>query len=135
MKRLFEDIKKHLLAYIIWLLAGLIIGITVTLIYYFVNDRTLYGALNGATVASGILIGFGILIWVGGEGAFDGIAYGFGQAFKSWFAKKANEMNDYASYVNKQKEKRKHNANTYWSLILAGLIFVIVMLILLFLHK
>jgi len=130
MNKFLINLKSHYLAYIITFFIGGIIGTTITLLMYFLKNRILYDAINGATISMGVLIGFGILMWVGDNGLFDGLSYGAKQIFTSAFSKKANKMNDYATYVQNKNLRRKAKANIYWSLVASGIVFAIVLIVL-----
>lgn len=126
MRKLFISLRKYPKAFIITMIVGLLVGLTVFLIYYFaIFNQTIVGALNGTGVAGAVLVAAFVLAWLSRNGAFDTLSYGFGQMFTSMFARKANKYNDFADYKQQKNTKREVASMAYVTLLLDGFIYLI----------
>ena len=130
MKKIIEDIKKNFKIYAITFLISSLIGIGIFLTFYFVEEQSFSGSLNGTSVAFASLFGISILLWIGRMGAFDTMSYGFKQMFASMFAKDANKYNDFMSYKDEKNTKRKASTKYYFVMMLVSFIFLITFIIL-----
>ena len=135
MKNLILNFRKYLKAYLITFFVSLAIGVVIFSLFFFINSQTLIAATDGASVAFIVLISCGALAFVARQGMFDSFTYGFGQMFSSMFAKKANKMNDYHSYLDEKKAKREATPSLFLAIILAALIFGIIALVLFIIYK
>ena len=120
-----EHVLKHLKTYIITLVISLIVGATIFLLYYFLQEQTLYGAMNGVGVAGAILLGVGLLCLVARLGAFDTMSYGFRQLFSSMFSKDANRYNDMVEYKEAKDVTRKNASHYYVIMMIVSILFFI----------
>ncbi|MCQ2802711.1 MAG: DUF3899 domain-containing protein [Bacilli bacterium] len=118
--------KDYLIAFII----ALICGIIIFLLFFLLKERTLYDALNAATMSAVITLCFGGLAFVASFGFFDLLGYGAKQTLGTIFSKKANKYNDYASYQQEKRVKREHSPHIFYSFLLVSILFLIVVLIL-----
>lgn len=125
MSRLFAHIRKSLKTYIITALVSAVIGVTIFMLYYFLNDRTLLAAINGTSMAGIILLGVGLLCLVAHLGAFDTMSYGFRQMFSSMFAKEANKYNDMVEYKQDKNTKRARASYYYVVMMIVSVFFFI----------
>ena len=130
MKKIIEDIKKNFKIYAITFLISSLIGIGIFLTFYFIEEQSFSGSLNGTSVAFASLFGISILLWIGRMGAFDTMSYGFKQMFASMFAKDANKYNDFMSYKDEKNTKRKASTKYYFVMMFVSLIFLITFIIL-----
>ena len=124
------NFRKYLNIYLISALISLVIGAVIFVIYFFSNDRTMYAAINGSSLAAVILLSLGGLMFVAGEGFFDIFSYGFKQVGSSLFSKKPNENNDFASYKEASRTKREDKPKIFLGIIISGLICLIAMIVL-----
>lgn len=125
-----ENFIKNLRTYIITLTISLFVGIVIFLVYFLVNDATMYAAINASSLSAVILLSLGGLMWVSSEGFFDIFSYGFRQLFGAMFSKKANQDNDYSAYMEDKRIKRKAQPKIFLSVLVSGLILLIVMIVL-----
>lgn len=124
------NLKPHIITAII----SIIIGVGIFLAF-FLTKRSLYGAFNGVTYASIVLIGGGVLYWVAREGFFDMFSYGFKQLGSMMFSKKANELNNFSEYKEYKNELRQKKAKCYLTMIFVGCLFLIATIILAIIYK
>ena len=125
MGKIADNFRKHLITYIISFVVALLIGVAIFLVFYFVQNATLVGYMNGTGVAFGALFGVGTLMWLSKAGAFDTLSYGFTQAFASMFNKDANKYNDMVAYKEDKENTRKASANIHFPFWIASLLFLI----------
>ena len=125
MKKLFANIVKYFKVYLIVFLISVAIGLGIFLTFYFVQNQTLVGAINGTGVSFISLFGIATLIWIGNHGAFDSMSYGFKQMFTSMFNKSANKYNDFATYKEETNEKRKQSPKFYFVMLFVSILFLI----------
>mgnify|MGYP003295167500 CR=1 FL=1 len=125
-----ENKFRFLKTYIITIIISLIVGVAIFLIYFLVNNKTLYAAINGTSIAAIVLLSIGGLMFVGNEGFFDFASYGFKQVGSSMFGKKGNEKNDFVGYKQEAKENRKNKAKLFIPILVSGAVFLIAMIVL-----
>lgn len=126
MKKLFIDIRKHPLAYVITSIISLAIGFTIFALFYFwLNKFTIIGSINGTGIAGAVLVSFFGLAWLARQGAFDTLNYGFNQAFASMFNKQANKYNDMVEYKEQKNIRRAQSGLYYFSFLFVGLLHLI----------
>ena len=126
MKKLFLDIKKRPISYVVATIVAFLVGFTFFALFYFwFRKFTIIGAIDGTGVAGAVLVGSYILSWVAGQGAFDFVTYGFRQTFTSMFARKANKYNDFAEYREQKNIKREQAGYYNVSLLVVGLLHFI----------
>ena len=131
MKKLFLDIRKHPLAYIIASLISIVFGFGVFCIFYFwLGQQSMVGATNGTGVAGAILVfAFG-LSWLARNGAFDTISYGFSQMFASMFNKQANRYNDMVDYKEQKNISRANSSMHHFAILFVGILYLLAFAIL-----
>lgn len=125
-----EDLSKNLITYIVTFVIAFLLGATIFLLWFFLNNRTLFDAVNASTMSFVIILVLGLFMWLNSVGTFDGIVYGFKQLFAGAFASKANKYNDYPGYVQHKKEVRSSGPRLYLAFIFASLIFGIALIVL-----
>ena len=131
MKKLFLDIRKHSISYIVGTLVALAVGFSLFAIFYFwFTPFTMVGAINGTGVAGAVLVAFFGLAWVSRQGAFDTLSYGFSQMFASMFNKQANRYNDMVEYKEQKNISRAQSSMYYFTFLLVGFLHFIAFAIL-----
>ena len=126
MKKLFLDIKKHPLAYILALVISIVVGFGIFCIFYFwLRQQTIVGAIDGTGVAGAFLIAAFCLSWLARNGAFDTISYGFNQMFASMFNKEANRYNDMVEYKEQKNISRANSSMYHFAILLIGVLYLI----------
>ena len=118
--------KKFILTF----LFGLLFGAGVFCLYFFLKNQSLKDAIDACSIAGVSLIGAGLLVIITRLGAFDTFAFGFKQAFTSMFNKDPNAYNSLADYKLQKYDQRKTKKATYLMLFLAGLVFIVAIIIL-----
>ena len=115
---------KAVRRYLITVMAAL--AISVALMYYeglFVGGHSMATAmmmLSDAFFIPGvILLGFGLLMWVAGEGMFDMMSYGVKLL---WDVAYKHEWESFRDYRMRKAEKER---TPVWHLVLVGLAFVL----------
>ncbi|MCQ2086896.1 MAG: DUF3899 domain-containing protein [Bacilli bacterium] len=124
------NLKKFYISYLVSLAISFAIGLTIFLTYFFVNEKTMYAAINGTSISAVVLLSVGGLMFVANEGFFDIFAYGAKQVGSSIFSKRANENNDFAGYKEQGKIKRESKPKIFVPILLSGAIFLIAMVVL-----
>ena len=124
MQKIKEDILKNLKVYIITLIISLALGTGLFLTFFLLN-KGIAGAIDGTGIPGAILLGVGILCWVGRLGTFDSMSYGFSQMFTSMFGRKANKFNDFNAYKDDKNTKRKSASHYYLVIMIVGALFLI----------
>ena len=110
--------------YLISGIISIIIGTTIFLISY-LKTKNKYGAINGTSIASIVLICLAGLMYVSRQGFFDLASYGFKQMGVMIFSNNPNSLNDYPTYKNIRNEERKTSSHYYLSFLFVGLLFLI----------
>ena len=135
MKRAFEQIKKYWLVNLITFVASLVIGAGIFCLFFFLRNQTIVAAVDGAAVGAMVVLFLGLLFWMAHLGAFDTFAFGFKQLGSMLFAKDARRDGTYADYREARKEKRNDSSYNFVSIIIAGLVLSIVLLVLEIIYK
>ena len=135
MKRAFEQIKKYWLVNLITFVASLVIGAGIFCLFFFLRNQTIVAAVDGAAVGAMVVLFLGLLFWMAHLGAFDTFAFGFKQLGSMIFAKDARRDGTYADYREAKKEKRNDSSYNFVSIIIAGLVLSIVLLVLEIIYK
>jgi hypothetical protein len=130
MGKVVENFRKYIKSYIITFFVALLVGVAIFLTFYFVQNQTMVGSINGTGVAFAALFGVGVFSWLGKAGAFDSLTYGFTQAYTSMFSKQANKYNDMVAYKDEKNVRRKNSPNLYYSFFLASLLYLISFIVL-----
>ena len=126
MKKLFLDIKKHPVSYIVATIVSIVVGFGVFCIFYFwLGQQSMVGAINGTGVAGAVLISVFGLSWLARNGAFDTISYGFTQMFASMFNKEANRYNDMVEYKEQKNISRANSSMYHFAILLIGVLYLI----------
>ena len=131
MKKLFLDIRKHPISYIVGILVAFAIGFSMFAIFYFwLSAFTIVGAINGTGVSGAVLIAVFGLAFVARQGAFDTLSYGFTQMFASMFNKEANRYNDMVEYKEQKNVSRAQSSMYYFTFLLVGVLHFVAFAIL-----
>ena len=126
MKKLFLDIKKHPVAYIVASIVSIVVGFAIFCIFFFwLGLQSIVGAINGTGVAGAVLIAIFGLSWLARNGAFDTISYGFSQMFASMFNKQANRYNDMVDYKEQKNISRANSAMYHFAILLVGILYLV----------
>ena len=126
MKTFFYKYKSHIITF----LFSMIFGGIIFCLYFFLKGQTLKNAIDASTIAGVALIGGGLMVIITRLGAFDTFAFGFKQMFTSMFNKDPNAYNSLADYKLQKYDQRKLKKKTYLMLFLAGLLFILALIIL-----
>ena len=126
MKTFFYKYKSHIITF----LFSMVFGGTIFCFYFFLKGQTLKNAIDASTIAGVALIGGGLMVIITRLGAFDTFAFGFKQMFTSMFNKDPNAYNSLADYKLQKYDQRKLKKKTYLMLFLAGLLFILALIIL-----
>ena len=130
MGKVIDNIRLHLKTYILVTIISLLVGVAIFLVFFFIKERTLLGALDGTGIAGVFLLGAGLLCLLARFGAFDTMSYGFKQMFSSMFAREANQYNDMVEYKENFNKKRQSSSHYYVPMMLVSLLFFIAFIIL-----
>lgn len=126
MRTFFFKYKKHIITFAI----SLVFGALVFCLYFFLKTQSLKDAVDACSIAGVALFGGGLLVIITRLGAFDTFAFGFKQALTSMFNKNPNAYNSLADYKLQKYDERKTKKRTYLMLFLAGLLFIIAVIVL-----
>ena len=130
MKKAFEQIKIHWKTNLITLIVSLLFGGGLFCLVFFLRNRTIVDAVDGAAVASVVVLFIGLLMFVAHLGAFDTFAFGFKQLGSMLFAKDARKDGKYYEYKEAKKEKRNDSSYNFLVVILVGLLLSISIIVL-----
>ena len=132
-----SSFRKYFKAYLITFIVTIVIASAIFLLMFFFapNKMSFYGAFNGLTVASFIILGVAGLVFVANEGMFDSLTYGANQLATAMFNKKANKYNDYNGYLEKKKEARIHSPRYHMAILFASIPFVIATIVMFIIYK
>lgn len=130
MKRAFEQFKKYWLVNLITFIISLAVGATIFCLFFFLRDRTLIAAVDGAAVGAVSVLFLGLLFWMHHLGAFDTFVFGFKQLGSMLFAKDARRDGTYAEYRDKKTEIRTNSSYNFIAIIFAGLVLSIALVVL-----
>lgn len=126
MRTFFYKFKSHILTFVF----SLVFGGGVFCLYFFLKNQSLKDAIDACSIAGVALIGAGLLVIITRLGAFDTFAFGFKQALTSMFNRDPNMYNSLADYKLAKYEIRQKKKRTYLMLFLAGLLFIIALIVL-----
>ena len=124
-----ENKKRNIKPYIVAGVISLVIGAVIFLLFFFLKDRSLRVAIDGASYAGIILITISLFILITRLGFFDIFSYGFKQLGASMFNKNASKYNDYPGYRQQINAVRVKRSKYYISILLVGLLYVIAAII------
>ena len=130
MKKAFEQSKIHWKTNLITLIVSLLFGGGLFCLVFFLRNRTIVDAVDGAAIASVVVLFIGLLMFVAHLGAFDTFAFGFKQLGSMLFAKDARKDGKYYEYKEAKKEKRNDSSYNFLVVILVGLLLSISIIVL-----
>lgn len=131
MKRAFFQIRKYWLVNLITFIISLMIFGGIFCAVYFTRPvKSIVGAIDGATVGSIVVLVLGLLMLLAHLGTFDLFAFGFKQMGSMLFAKDAKRDGHYQDYRVDKMTKRSNSAYIFVSVIFAGLLCAISILVL-----
>ena len=128
---MMENKKRNIKPYIIAGVISLVIGAVIFILIFFLKDRSLRVAIDGASYAGIILITVSLLLLIARLGFFDIFSYGFKQLGASMFNKNATKYNDYPGYKQQVNSIRVKRSKYYLSILLVGLLYIVAALIML----
>lgn len=126
MRTFINKYKSHILTFVF----SLVFGAAVFCLYFFLKNQSLKDAVDACSIAGMALIGGGLIVIITRLGAFDTFAYGFKQLLTSMFNRDPNMYNSMADYKIQKYDQRKKKKKTYLMLFLAGLLFIIAVIVL-----
>lgn len=135
MKNAFQQFRKHWIANLVTFIFSLIVATVIFLLMFFLRDRNLASAVDGLGMAAMVVLLFGLLAWMAHLGAFDTIAFGFKQVGSMLFARNARRDGNYADYRSEKAEKRTSSAYSFISIIAAGVLLSIALLVLYIVYR
>lgn len=130
-----EKVRKSKRPYIIAGIVSLLLGLTIFLLFFLIQDQTMLSACDGTAYASIALICGSGLIYITRTGFFDFATYGFRQLGNMVFSKKANKDNDYVAYREVKKEERKSGSNYYIVVFFVGALFLLTSIVLIIIRN
>ena len=131
MKRAFIQIRKYWRANLITFIVSLLVFAGIFCAVFFTRPvRNIVAAIDGATIGSISVLGLGLLMWLSHLGTFDLFVFGFRQMGSMLFAKDARRDGHYADYRDDKMTKRSNSAYIFVSVIIAGLLCSISILVL-----
>ena len=131
MKRAFIQIRKHWLANLITLIVSLVIFAGIFCAVFFTRPvLNIIAAMDGSAVGTVSILSIGILMWLAHLGTFDLFSFGFKQMGSMLFAKNAKRDGYYYDYREEKMTKRSNSAYVFVSVIAAGLLCAISLLVL-----
>ena len=77
MSKALKQIRKYWKTNLITFVIALAIGAIIFCLLFFLRDKSLFDAVNGASIAAVSVLFVGLLMWVSHLGAFDTIVFGF----------------------------------------------------------
>lgn len=130
MKNAFSQIVKYWKTNLIVFFVSLITGGGIFCLFFFLGERTLLTAVNGATLGSVVVLLIGLLLLMSYLGAFDTFAFGFKQLGSMMFSKDPRKEGTYQEYRENKIEKRKSSSYYPVVIIIAGLLLSISIIVL-----
>ena len=130
MNRAFEQIRKHWLSNLITFFVSLVVGVAIFLVMFLTRNRTIIAAVDGAALATAVVLLGGLLALMGHLGAFDLFVFGVKQLGSMLFAKNPRRDGDYADYRDEKQEKRVNSTYSFVAIIAAGIICLIALVVL-----
>lgn len=119
--------KKLVTRYGVTFLIGLVIAFLVAFIkgvFRAVDPAATYMALcDGAFVAAVLLIGIGLMVWLGNMGTFDMMSYGF-KSFAGLFSKNAENRKPEGSFFN-YTQKKAEKKSPFLFIVIVGIVFLL----------
>ena len=123
MRKAFIQIRKYWLANLITFIVSLFVFAAIFCAIFFTREvKNIIAAIDGAAIGSISVLSLGLLMWLSHLGTFDLFAFGFKQMGSMLFAKDARRDGYYADYRNDKMTKRSNSAYIFVSVILAGLL-------------
>lgn len=130
MKKAFLQIKKHWKINLIVFIVSLLVGFGIFSLIFFLRNKTIVAAVDGAAIGSTVVLFFGLLMLVAHLGAFDTFAFGFKQLGSMLFAKDARRDGTYQEYKKNKAVKREDLSYSFLIVILTGLLLSISIIVL-----
>ena len=130
MKKAFLQIKKHWKINLIVFIISLLVGFGIFCLIFFLRNKTIVAAVDGAAIGSAVVLFFGLLMLVAHLGAFDTFAFGFKQLGSMLFAKDARRDGTYQEYKENKAVKREDSSYSFLIVILTGLLLSISIIVL-----
>lgn len=130
MKRAIKQIKKYWKINLITFLISLLIGGAIFCLMFFLRGKNIVAAVDGAALASILVLFFGLLLFVHHLGAFDTFAFGFKQLGSMLFAKEPRKDGKYQDYRQEKIQKRNNSSYNFLAVIAAGLLLSIAIIVL-----
>ena len=129
--------KKQLFKYGIATLAGGTLAYLTAVLHGYAEATTLverYRILADAFTIPGVVIFLmGVLVWIAGEGAFQGLAYSLSWAFRSLIPfGRSGKQEKYYDYVERQKQKGKPSGYAFLFVVGGAFLAVAIVFIILF---
>lgn len=123
--------KKYWKQYIIAMLICVAIGGVIFSLVYFLNNRSDIALSNGLTLAGGVLMAIGAMMWISKQGFFDFVSYGFKQMGASLFNRQNPiKYDDLPTYKQEQNKKRNSSPDFWFPVLVTGLLILIPAIIL-----
>ena len=130
MNKVLEQIKKHWKINLVTFIVSLIIGATIFCLIFFLRNKTIVAAIDGAAIGSLLVLFLGLSTLVNHLGAFDTFAFGFKQLGAMMFAKDARRENSYQEYREEKTLKRTSSSYNFVIVILTGSLLSISIIVL-----
>jgi len=131
MKRAFSQIRKYWLANLIAFIVSLLVFAGIFCAVFFTREvRNIIAAIDGSAVGTVVVLSLGLLMWLAHLGTFDLFAFGFKQMGSMLFAKDPKKEGYYHDYREDRMAKRSNSAYVFVSIIAAGLLCAISILVL-----
>ena len=135
MKKAFGQVKKYWKINLITFIISLIIGGGIFCLMFFLRGQNIVAAVDGAALASILVLFFGLLLFVHHLGAFDTFAFGFKQLGSMFFSKEPRKDGKYQDYRAEKIEKRNNSSYNFIAVIAAGLLMSIAIVVLEIIYK
>ena len=130
------DIKELLLPHIIRGTISILIALTFFFSIYFGMGMHEVDLCNGLFIGGAVVLGIYLLTLLNYFGAFDLFGYSFSTIGVKYFPHGKKKYDDYYSYTEIKKEKRKKDQFNFVAYLVVGLIFVIASIIVqIIIHK
>lgn len=133
-----DELKKKLLKY------GVTAGVGALMALITMNNYGLFAATewkvisrilaDAFTIPGMLFILVGCLVWVSGDGFFDGISYALSYTVKLLVPGTEKKMPQYADYIAMKAEKREKNQFSFAFLFIVGGIYLLIAIIFIILY-
>ena len=133
-----DELKKKLLKY------GITAGLGALMAFITMNNYGIFAATewkaiskilaDAFTIPGMLFILIGCLVWVSGDGFFDGISYALSYTFKLLVPGAEKKMPKYADYVELKRDKREKNKFSFAFLFIVGGIYLLIAIIFIILY-